>query len=186
MKHLTRTTVLSARVLSVLVHSTACIQLDPFCSSDMFHATRQRANPRGFAHKWFGSVLLTLSRIAQRLRVLVRLCCCGGSGSLPTLLVLGSSHVQLSSASATCTGSHQGPFCSCPWRLRGCREGALSSSACPCGTALGVQNSDQTHRFIRRYTKPSPLPRWSTRTWSGQALFFGHRLSLALVAAPVC
>ena len=33
--------VLSARVLSVLAHSTACIQLQLFCFSDMFRANRQ-------------------------------------------------------------------------------------------------------------------------------------------------
>ena len=96
LEHLTRTTVLSTRVLSVLVHSTACIQLDPFCSSDISFATRQWANPRGFAHKGFGRVLLSLPRSARRLLVLVRFCCCAGSGSAPTLPVLGSSHMQLS------------------------------------------------------------------------------------------
>ena len=33
LQHLTRTTILSARVLSVPVPSTACMQLDSFCSS---------------------------------------------------------------------------------------------------------------------------------------------------------
>ena len=67
LKHSTRTTVLSARVLSVLVHSTACIQFDPCCSSEFVHATRQWANPRGFSHEGFGRVLFDLILVRSQI-----------------------------------------------------------------------------------------------------------------------
>ena len=106
-KHLTRTHVLSARVFSALCTPPPAFSLT-------------------------GLALLSFSRSARRLLVFVRFCCCGGSGSAPTLLVLGTSHMQFSCALANCTAIHRGPFCCCPWRLRGRREGSLSLSLWHC------------------------------------------------------
>ena len=75
----------------------------------MFYATRQWANPGGFAHKRFGRVLLSLSQSARRLLVLVRFDCCGGSGPAPTLPTLGSSYVQLPEPRPSARAAVRGP-----------------------------------------------------------------------------
>ena len=129
---------LSASVLSVL-HPGWMIQLVPF-SSKHFHATPQWANPRGFAHKGFAIILLPFvpKRPKASCSYQVLLLWQERPGTNPSCPCRFPHAAFLSLGHLL--GQPSGSFCSCPSRLRGRREGALSLSACPYVNASAVSN----------------------------------------------
>ena len=60
-RHGTRTTVISARVLSVLVREGADLNFDPWCSCEMVRKMQPRSAAQDRAHGWLGRVHVVLT-----------------------------------------------------------------------------------------------------------------------------
>ena len=60
-RHSTRTTMISARVLSVLVREGADLNFDPWCSCEMVRKMQPRSGAQDRAHGWLGRVHVVLT-----------------------------------------------------------------------------------------------------------------------------
>ena len=167
-RHSTRTTVISARVLSVLVREGADLNFDPWCSCEMVRKMQPRSGAQDRAHGWLGRVHVVLTCNLNQSHLdpwcssgfphgaSVRGCeanMLANGGARRVFLFLSSLAVRPAAALhdlkivgggqvrevASRTVPSEGSFCSMPPWLAGRRRRALCLWACSCGTTLTVR-----------------------------------------------